>query len=72
VEAVAKGGLYFGKVVADRLPDFEVGQHSIAGEFVDCAKRKAAIGGELLAGDLTAWEAARCFRELVLWCHAAH
>lgn len=52
VEAFAHGGLDLGKVVSNGFPNFEVWQHSIAGEFVDGAEGQPTMGCDFMAGFL--------------------
>jgi len=47
--ALTQSGFDFGEVVANRLPDFEVWENAVSGEFINGAKREAAICGCLFA-----------------------
>ncbi len=57
VEAFAQCSLALQQVKSYGLPDFEVGQHAIACEFVDVSQRQTAMCGDLVAGFLRGWEA---------------
>lgn len=54
--ALTQGGLYFRKIIADRLPYLEKRQDAVAREFVNRAKGEATICGCLFAGFLRSGE----------------